>query len=199
MVEALSVSPEAFAKLYGFPRPGLAFTCLQRTPTITPLSLSPHVSLCFTFAFYGFHPPDWLFSYLLIKDRPAIDVLSFITRQQEYIEAISGRSQHPVSHCDGQIIAAAISMFQCFNLWDTEQLYSRRRWIPDFGHYCGNLPPDNSSGHSSDCRISADFVNNDPFKSLAGTTVYSLPHHRRPFAKTPVLPSHHSLYNFNHP
>ena len=33
-----------FAKLYGFPRPGLAFTCLQRTPTITP---PPQVSLCF--------------------------------------------------------------------------------------------------------------------------------------------------------
>ena len=90
--------------------------------------------------------------------------------------------------------------FQCFNVWiyETEQLYSRRRWIHGFGHYCGNLPPDNSSGHSNDCRISADFVNKDTFKSLAGTVARDLLHNATHteeeqqgalcLAKTPVPP-----------
>ena len=66
--------------------------------------------------------------------------------------------------------------FRCFNVWisETRQLYSRRRWIHGFGHYCGNLPPDNSSGHWNDCRISADFVNKDTFKSVAGTVARDL-------------------------
>ena len=110
----------------------------------------------------SFHICWWGFSSFSVC--LAINVLSFINLRIFLAEA-----QHPVSQSDGKIIVAAISMFQCFNVWISERLYSRRRWIHGFGHYCGNLPPDNSSGHWNDCRISADFVNKDTFKSLAGT------------------------------
>ena len=155
MVQALSVAPEALQNYTASPAVGLylppknphhnppAFPFVFRAFTLTPkIDCADH------------------------KDRPAFSVLSFITRQR--IEAISGRSQHPVSHSDGKI-AAAISLFQYLNLWDTATVQSVALVIT-----VGIRLPDNSSGHWNDCRISADFVNKDTFKSAAGRVARDL-------------------------